>query len=66
MSTFQDVQPTDEQKEMMQSFRDKYETLYNEIKQLTENIPSGRRFALALTNLELSAMWLNKAIIKNE
>jgi chaperonin GroEL len=28
MATFQYVQPTDEQKEVMQKFRDKYEALY--------------------------------------
>ena len=35
MSTFQYVQPTEEQKATMQKFRDKYEALANEIKQLT-------------------------------
>lgn len=62
MATLQYVQPTDEEKEVMQKFRDKYEALYNEVKKLE---PS-RGLSLALTNLEQSAMWLNKAITKND
>ena len=62
MPTLQYVQPTDEQKELMQKFRDKYEALYNEVKELE----SSRGLSLALTNLEQSAMWLNKAITKND
>jgi hypothetical protein len=62
MGTLQYVQPTDEQKEVMQKFRDKYEALLNEVKELE---PS-RGLSLALTNLEQSAMWLNKAITKND
>jgi hypothetical protein len=62
MATFQYVQPTDEQKETMQKFRDEYETLANELKWLE---PS-RGLSLALTKLEESAMWLNKAITKND
>ena len=56
------VTPTEEQKETMQKFRDKYEALYNEVKEL----PAGRGLSLALTNLEQSAFWLNKAITKND
>jgi hypothetical protein len=64
MSTFQYVQPTDEQKELMQTFRDKYEALAKEIK---DSFPEpSRGLSLALTNLEESAMWLNKAITKND
>ena len=62
MSTLQYVQPTEEQKEVMQGFRDKYEALYREVQALT---PS-RGLSLALTNLEQSAMWLNKAITGND
>jgi hypothetical protein len=62
MVTLQYVQPTEEQKEIMQKFRDKYEALYKEIQALT---PS-RGLSLALTNLEQSAMWLNKSITKND
>lgn len=62
MATLQYVQPTDEQKEVMQSFRDKYETLFTELKAL----PGSRGMSLCLTKLEESAMWLNKAITKND
>ena len=60
--TLQYVAPTDEQKEVMQNFRDKYEALYNEVKEL----PASRGLSLALTNLEQSAFWLNKSITKND
>lgn len=60
--SFQYIQPTDEQKETMQNFRDKYETLGKELKEL----PSSRGLSLALTKLEESAFWLNKSITKND
>ena len=60
--TFQYVQPTDEQKELMQSFRDKYETLTEELKLLEKS----RGLSLAITKLEESAFWLNKSITKND
>lgn len=59
--TMQYVAPTEEQKETMQVFRDKYEALYAEISAL----PSSRGVSLALTKLEESAMWLNKGITNN-
>ena len=62
MSTLQYVQPTEEQKATMQVFRDKYEALFNDVKTL----PASRGLSLALTKLEESAMWLNKAITKND
>ena len=62
MSTLQYVPASDEQKEIMQKFRDKYEALFNELKEL----PSSRGMSLALTKLEESSMWLNKAITKND
>lgn len=62
MSTFQYVQPTDEQKEVMQKFRDEYEALATKLAEL----PSSRGLSLALTKLEESAFWLNKAITKND
>ncbi len=62
MSTLQYVQPTDEQKEAMQSYRDKYEALFNDVKEM----PDGRGKSLALTKLEESAMWVNKAITNND
>ena len=62
MPTLQYVKPTDEQLATMQNFRDKYEALYKEVSAL----PPSRGLSLALTNLEQSAMWLNKAITKND
>lgn len=61
MTTFQYVQPTEEQKMAMQAFRDKYEALATEIKAL----PASRGLSLALTKLEESSFWLNKAITQN-
>lgn len=61
--TMQYVQPTEEQIALMQKYRDKYEALCEEIK---AEIPSSRGQSLAVTNLEQSAMWLNKAITNND
>lgn len=60
--TFQYVKPTEEQIEVMQKFREVYSTLYDTLKELE---PS-RGLSLALTKLEESNMWLNKAITKND
>lgn len=60
--SFQYVQPTDEQIEQMKNFRDKYEALAEELKTLEKS----RGLSLALTKLEESAFWLNKAITKND
>lgn len=60
--TFQYVTPTDEQKALMQEFRDKYEALAEELKKLEKS----RGLSLAITKLEESAFWLNKAITKND
>ena len=61
MSTLQYVQPTEEQKEQMQIFRDKMESLMGDMGKLSAN----RGLSLALTKLEESAMWLNKSITNN-
>jgi hypothetical protein len=61
MSTLQFVKATDEQVASMQVFRDKFEALYNEIKEL----PMNRGLSIALTKFEESAMWLNKSITNN-
>lgn len=61
--SFQFVAPTEEQKALMQEFRDKYEALCNEI---TEKVGSSRGLALAKTKLEESSFWLNKAITNND
>jgi hypothetical protein len=65
MPTFQYVQPTEEQKAIMQTFRDRYEALAS---QINTELPmqSSRCMSLALTKLEESAFWLNKAITHNE
>ena len=61
MSTLQYVQPTEEQKVVMQEFRDKMEALLNDFKALPQN----RGISLAITKLEESAMWLNKGLTNN-
>src|SRR5689334_9404215 len=58
MPSFQYLQPTEEQKVAMQSFRDEFQALADRI----ARIPDSRGKALALTNLEQSAFWLNKAL----
>ncbi|MBA3679094.1 hypothetical protein H0W80_02800 [Candidatus Saccharibacteria bacterium] len=60
--TMQYVKATDEQVEQMQGFRDKYEALLTELQEL----PGSRGLSLAITNLEQSAMWLNKSLTKND
>ena len=62
MATFQYVQPSEDQKALMQTFRDKYEALAAEV----QSLGSSRGLSLAITNLEQSAFWLNKAITKND
>lgn len=62
MSSFQYVQPTDEQKQLMQTFRDKFETLAREI---GEAVGESRGRSLAITKLEEAAFWLNKGITNN-
>lgn len=61
MPTLQFVQPTDEQKAVMQKFRDAAEALYRE----TETLPPSRGRSLALTKLEEYSMWVNKGITHN-
>ena len=61
MPSFQYVSPTEEQKATMQKFRDLYEALHNQLKEL----PSSRGLSLAVTKLEESAFWLNKAITQD-
>lgn len=47
----------------MQNFRDKFEALASEMK---EKVESSRGLSSAITRLEESAFWLNKAITKND
>ena len=60
--SFQYVQPTEEQKALMQVFRDRFTILVEEIKILEKS----RGISLAITKLEEAAFWLNKAITKND
>lgn len=60
--SFQYIQPTEEQKELMQGFRDRFEELSSDIK----IIGPSRGVSLALTKLEEASFWLNKAITKND
>lgn len=65
--TLQYVKPTEEQLEVMQNFRDQYEALMHNIISLeTSQGVTTRGLALAKTKLEESAMWINKAITKND
>lgn len=61
--SFQYIAPTNEQKEKMQVFRDKFEALAQEI---SGTFPPSRGISLAVTKLEESAFWLNKAITNND
>lgn len=61
MPTLQFVQPTEEQKSLMQEFRDEAEALYRKV----ESLPPSRGRSLALTKLEEASMWINKAITHN-
>ena len=47
----------------MQKFRDKYEAL---VKEITQEVETSRGSSLALTKLEESSFWLNKAITNND
>lgn len=60
--TLQYVKPTEDQLIIMQEFRDEYEKLLNKVKIL----PPSRGLSLAITKLEESAMWINKAITEND
>lgn len=61
--SFQYIQPTEEQKTLMQEFRDKFEALASAI---SLDVEGSRGRSLALTKLEEAAFWLNKAITKND
>ena len=60
--SFQYIQPTEEQKVLMQVFRDQFESL---VKQISEQVPESRGRSLAITKLEEAAFWLNKGITHN-
>lgn len=60
--TFDYVQPTEEQIEAMQVLRKAYAELYTKV----EALEPSRGRSLALTKLEESNMWVNKAITHND
>ena len=60
-TTFEYVNPTDEQLEVMNKFRVLYQALYNELSAL----PINRGVSFAKTELTDSAMWLNRGITGN-
>jgi len=60
--SFQYIKPTDEQVATMQSFRDRFEQLASDIELA---VPESRGRSLAITKLEETAFWLNKAITHN-
>ena len=60
--TFDYVKPTEEQIQDMQILRTAYAELYAKV----EALPTGRGRSIALTKLEESNMWVNKAITKND
>jgi len=60
---FQYIKPTDEQVELMATFRDKFEALAVELK---EQVPASRGLSLSITKLEEAAFWLNKGITQND
>jgi len=62
MPTLDYVLPTPQQIETMNKFRAEMGELYRKI----ETLPKSRGVALALTKLEESAMWLNKALTNND
>jgi hypothetical protein len=62
--SFQYVSPTEEQKALMQVFRDKFQSLAEEIEKSVPLFSRGK--SLALTKLEESAFWLNKGIVLND
>ena len=60
--SFQYIAPTEEQKALMQEFRDKFEVLAKEI---SEKVTDSRGKSLCITKLEEAAFWLNKGITNN-
>ena len=61
--TFQYVEPTEVQKNLMQKFRDLFEILNENIK---INVKPSRGRKLCSRKLEEAAFWLNKSITEND
>lgn len=62
MPTFQYIAPTEEQKTLMQFYRDEFSKLFSEL----EKLAPSRGVSIAKTKLEESSMWVNKAITNND
>ncbi len=60
-SPFSFLETTDGQKDLIHAFRKLYGHLHEHI---LLGLPPGRYRSLALTSLEESASWLNKAIVR--
>lgn len=60
--SYQYVQPTDEQKALMQKYRDKFQELSDDI---SANVENSRGKSSCLTRLEEASFWLNKGITQN-
>lgn len=61
--TFQYIEPTEEQKKLMDKFRYYFEELKN---QITSNVELSRGSDLCIAKLEEANFWLNKSITKND
>jgi len=61
--SFQYVKPDEDQMQMMQKYRDKFEALAAEIEL---DLPKSRGLSLAMRKLEETALWLNKTITRND
>ena len=62
-STYKYVEPNESQKEVMEEMRDAFKVLHELIQR---KIPQSRGRSIAITKLEESAMWVNKAITNND
>ena len=60
---FQYIKPTEEQKELMQQYRDIFDNIYKDI---VKNVKDSRGKSLSLTKLEEASFWLNKSITDND
>jgi hypothetical protein len=61
--TYEYVEPTDEQKELLKEFRDEFERITMSIK---FSVSESRERSIALTKLEEASFWLNKGITHND
>lgn len=61
--SFQYINPSEEEKELMQTFRDKFEELQILI---DRKVQHSRWRSVCFTKLEEASFWLNKSITKND